>query len=52
MRIGLLDAAKKSFNRAKKLLGSEPGASSSLNANLEALNDHLGHATKVGHGEM
>jgi hypothetical protein len=51
MRIGLLDAAIQSFNRAKELLGPDPSAASSLNANLEALQDHLGHAKKVGHGE-
>jgi hypothetical protein len=48
MRIGLLDAALASFNRAERLLNDDPGGS--LNANLEALKEHRAHANKIGHG--
>ena len=50
MRVGLLDAALASFNTAERLSNGVPGAT--LNGNLEALKQHMAHATKMGHGKF
>lgn len=47
MRLGLLDAATKSFRAAKAQLGGRPGAS--LTDNVQALKEHFAHARSINH---
>jgi tetratricopeptide (TPR) repeat protein len=47
MRLGLLDAAKMSFQAAKAQLGGMPGAS--LKDNMQALKEHYVHARSINH---
>ena len=47
MRLGLLNAAKKSFNAAKKQLGGMPA--SNLKDNMDALKEHFVRAKSINH---
>ena len=47
MRLGLLDRAKASFNKVKKLSRGSPQPS--IDANIEALEEHFKHAAFIGH---
>jgi tetratricopeptide (TPR) repeat protein len=47
MRLGLLNAAKKSFNTAKNKLGGMPA--SNLKDNIDALKEHFAQAKRINH---